>query len=146
MLRPWLSGRNQLICLGLSISILHSWTFQTKPMPNMKPEITIYWLYDTHTDEQLKFSAWHFDIKRQPCTNFWEHQDMLALHMASFTSLLVKCYVLPPLWSCLWHFMHTVLLLLYIKKHYLLENTSKYRDPTFRPWWSPLFLFTECTL
>ena len=50
-------------------------------MSNMKPEITIYWRYDTLTDEQIKFSAWHLDIKRQPFTNLFEHQDMLALYV-----------------------------------------------------------------
>ena len=86
-------------------------------MSNMKPEITIYWRYDTLTDEQTKFSAWHFNIKRQSFTNFLEHHDMLALYMYAFTSFLAKYYVLPSVGSCLLHFMHTVLLFLYTKKH-----------------------------
>ena len=112
---PWLGGWHQLICLRLSITILHSWTFITKPMSNMKPEITIYWRYDKLTDEQIKFSAWLFDMKWQPFTNFLEHHDMLALYMSSFTSFSAKYYVLSPLGSCLWHFTHTVLLFLYKK-------------------------------
>ena len=103
-------------------------------MSNRKPEITIYWRYDTLTDEHIKFSAWHFDIELQTFTNFLEHQNILAFYMSAFTSFLAKYYLLPPLGSGVWHFMHTALLLLYIKMHYILENTSKYRGPTFRPW------------
>ena len=50
-------------------------------MSNVKPEIIIYWRYDTLTEEQIKFSAWHFDIKRQPFTNSLKHQVMLALYV-----------------------------------------------------------------
>ena len=37
-----LVGRYHLICLRVSILTIQSWTFITKPMSNMKPEITIY--------------------------------------------------------------------------------------------------------
>ena len=108
-------------------------------MSNRKPEITIYWRYDTLTDEHIKFSAWHFDIELQTFTNFLEHQNILAFYMSAFTSFLAKYYLLPPLGPGVWHFMHTALILLYIKMHYILENTSKYRGPTFRPWPSHFF-------
>ena len=46
LLCPWLAERYQVICLKLSISILHCWAFITKPMRNRTPEITIYLSYD----------------------------------------------------------------------------------------------------
>ena len=133
LLCSWLGGWHKLICLRISVSILRSWTFITKTMSNMKPEVTIYWRYGKLTDEQIKFSAWHFDIKWQPFTNFLKQQDMLGLYMSSFTSF-TKYHVLLPPGPCPWHFTHTVLLFLYAKKHYILENISKCQDTSFRRW------------
>ena len=72
---------------------------------------------------------------------------MLALYMSSFTSFFSEILRTSTTWMLsLTLYAHTVLLFLYIKKHYILENTSKCWDVTFRPWESHLFLFAEYTL
>ena len=112
----------------LSISILYSWTFVTKPMPNIKPEIIICWRYDTLTEEQIKFSAWHFDIKRQPFTNFLKHQVMLALYVFIYVffnkilrtsttpilSLTLYAYCLIYIYIYLYKYIYIYIYIIYI--------------------------------